>query len=54
MPCAFFVDTAIVKDRNLDAIGTITLSYAFVRAKEQAGEKKKQVSHDAAPGVAVY
>jgi cytochrome c oxidase assembly protein subunit 11 len=36
LPVAFYVDPAIVKDRNLDDVSVITLSYTFYRAKSQA------------------
>lgn len=35
MPVSFFIDPAILADHNLDDVDTITLSYAFFRAKEQ-------------------
>ncbi|MET4697427.1 cytochrome c oxidase assembly protein subunit 11 [Constrictibacter sp. MBR-5] len=39
MPVTFFVDPAIAEDRNLDDVGTITLSYTFYPAPD-AGQPK--------------
>lgn len=33
MPVVFFIDPEIVKDRNLDDVTTVTLSYTFYEAK---------------------
>ena len=38
LPVAFFIDPEIVKDRNLDDVSVITLSYTFYKAQSQALE----------------
>jgi cytochrome c oxidase assembly protein subunit 11 len=39
LPVAFYIDPSIAKDRNLDDVSVITLSYTFYKAKSQALDK---------------
>lgn len=39
LPVAFYVDPAIAKDRNLDDVSVITLSYTFYKSQSQALDK---------------
>lgn len=43
LPVSFFIDPAILDDRNLDDVGTITLTYTFYRAEPDA-PARRQVS----------
>ena len=36
LPVSFFIDPEIVKDRKLDDVSTITLSYTFFRSQNHA------------------
>ena len=44
MPVSFYVDPAILNDRGLDDVDTITLSYTFFRAADDAARSEAEVS----------
>jgi cytochrome c oxidase assembly protein subunit 11 len=39
MPVTFFLDPDLTKDKHMDAVGAVTLSYSFFRAKSQEGAR---------------
>ncbi len=39
MPITFFLDPDLAKDRHMDAVGAVTLSYSFFKAKNQEGAR---------------
>jgi len=39
MPVTFFLDPDLAKDKHMDQVGTVTLSYSFFRAKSQEGAR---------------
>jgi cytochrome c oxidase assembly protein subunit 11 len=52
MPVAFFIDPAIEKDRNMDDVTTITLSYTFYPAQEPKEKTQRPVSRLTPEGTA--
>jgi cytochrome c oxidase assembly protein subunit 11 len=41
MPVVFYIDPAITKDRNLDDLSDIVLSYTFFRAERSASDRRQ-------------
>ena len=48
MGVSFFVDPAILEDRNLDEVEAITLSYTFFRSPEEDGGESEETAARAA------
>jgi cytochrome c oxidase assembly protein subunit 11 len=48
LPVSFYVDPAIAQDRDLDDVSTITLSYTFYRAPNQAATANSRAAEPAA------
>jgi cytochrome c oxidase assembly protein subunit 11 len=49
LPVTFFVNPDIAKDRNLDDVSTITLSYTFYRDKDAEAREKPRIAGASAP-----